>query len=87
MSDEGLHQLDEWLLALLAGLGARGGGLGLGGGQHAAGRGRGGAPPKVAGQAGQQGALRGRREGGRWIHVEHNVPLSVNVTRTGRRRG
>lgn len=57
---EGLHQLDERLLTLVAGLGARGGGLGLGEVQQTAGRGQWRATAEVTGQAGQQGALEDR---------------------------
>lgn len=53
---EGLHQLDERLLTLVAGLGA----WGLGRWQQAAGRGRGGATAEMTGQAGEEGALEGR---------------------------
>lgn len=49
---KGLHQLDERLLTLVAGLGA----WGLGRWQQAAGRGRGGATAEMTGQAGEEGA-------------------------------
>lgn len=59
--DEGLNELDEGLLALVAHLGARGRGLGLAGGQDAAGRRGRRASAEVARQAGEEGALGGRR--------------------------
>lgn len=59
--DKGLHQLDQRLLALRAGLG-EGGGLALGREEDASSRGAGGSPAEVAGEAGEQRALREKKE-------------------------
>lgn len=55
-SDKGLNELDERLLTFVAGLGAWCGGLGLGGGEDAAGRRRRRAPAEVAGKAREKSA-------------------------------
>lgn len=55
--DKGLDELDKRLLTFVDHLGARRGGLGLGGRQDAASWGRRRPPAEVARQAGQKGAL------------------------------